>query len=211
MSKLVDLAIEVAGLGDALAARRAGESLEPHLPRLRAADLLALGAFADRVRAEEVGAEVRIYSSGDPSDDAGAAARGRAIALPPEGDGQETTGLELLRAVAIARVTGPRAVRVRVDWTRTGLELAQVALGFGADELAGFIATKRGLPIADGELAGVGKKSKRELAQIVKRRELAVCIERAGRVPLFIGAGGAVETVEGVRPEGASVNLEEAR
>jgi hypothetical protein len=90
---------------------------------------------------------------------------------------------------------------VRVDWTRAGLELAQVALGFGADELAGFIATKRGLPIADGEMSGVGKKSKRELAQIVKRRELAGCIERGGRLPVFVGSGGVVESVEGVRPE----------
>jgi hypothetical protein len=89
---------------------------------------------------------------------------------------------------------------VRVDWTRCGLELAQVALGFGADELAGFIATKRGLPIADGELSGVGKKSKRELAQVVKRKELAACVERGGRVPVFVRADGVVEAIDGAGP-----------
>jgi hypothetical protein len=192
MSRLVDRAIELAGLGSVVATRREGGSMQPYVARLDAADLLALGALADRVRAEEVGAEVRIYTS-DPGDD-----DPRLVVLPS--DGKEVTGLDLLRAVAIARVTGPRASRVRVDWARCGLELAQVALGFGADELAGFIATKRGLPIADGEMSGVGKKSKRELAQVAKRRELAACVERGNRVPVFIGPGGAVEAIEGAAP-----------
>jgi hypothetical protein len=196
MSQLVDRAIETAGLGSMLATRREGGPVQQYLARLHAADLLALGALADRVRAEEIGAEVRIYTSDPGEDDA------RLSVLPA--DGQELAGLELLRAVAIARVTGPRAARVRVDWTRCGLELAQVALGFGADELAGFIATKRGLPIADGELSGVGKKSKRELAQVVKRRELAACVERGSRVPVFIGAGGAVEAIDGGAPTGVA-------
>jgi hypothetical protein len=82
-----------------------------------------------------------------------------------------------------------------VDWSRCGLELAQVTLGFGADELVGRIASKRGLPLADGEMAGVGKKSKRELAQVVKRRELASYVERGGREPLFLRGDGGVETV----------------
>jgi hypothetical protein len=203
MSQLVDRAIDAAGLRPVLEARRAGAALEAHLPQLLAADLLALGALADRVRAEEVGATVRIYTgagapriggaTGAPlDDDAGV------VTLP--GDDSEVTGLDLLRAVAVARVTGPRAARVRVDWTRCGLELAQVALGFGADELAGFIATKRGLPIADGELSGVGKKSKRELAQVVKRKELAACVERGGRVPVFVRADGVVEAIDGAGP-----------
>jgi 2-iminoacetate synthase ThiH len=96
------------------------------------------------------------------------------------------TGLELLREVAIARITGPRGARVRVDWTRSGLELAQVALGFGANELAGFIANKRGLPMAEGEKLGVvGKKSRLEAAEIVKRKELEGFVRRAGRTPRF--------------------------
>ena len=209
MSNLVERAIDAAGLGTVLAARRAAASMDAHASRLRGADLLALGALADRVRVEEVGADVRIYmTSAPPSGDERAPAGDGSA--PPSGDGsaagvivlprddQELAGLDLLREVAVARITGPRGARVRVDWTRCGLELAQVALGFGANELVGFVATKRGLPIADGELAGVGKKSKRELAQIVKRKELAACIERGGRVPVFVRAHGAVETVEGV-------------
>lgn len=189
MSKLVERAIDAAGLGSVLAARRESASMDPYVARLRAADLLALGALADRVRVEEVGDDVRIYTGAPPDD-------GPDVIVLPRDD-QELTGLDLLREVAVARITGPRGAHVRIDWGRCGLELAQVALGFGASELAGFIATKRGLPIADGELSGVGKKSKRELAQVVKRKELAACVERGGRVAVFIRADGAVETVEG--------------
>jgi hypothetical protein len=182
MSNLVDRAIDSAGLASLLVARREGAPLEGYVARLRSADLLALGALADRVRSGEVGDDVRVYTS-EPVDDAA-----RVVVLPRED--QKLTGLELLREVAIARVTGPARARVRVDWTRCGLELAQVALGFGADELVGFIATKRGLPIADGEMLGVGKKSSWELAQVVKQRELAGFIERAGRMPVFVRPGG---------------------
>jgi hypothetical protein len=219
MSNLVERAIDAAGLGPVLAARRGAAAMDAHVSRLRGADLLVLGALADRVRAEEVGADVRIYMTGaPPSGDGGAPPSGDGSA-PPSGDagvivlpreGQDLAGLDLLREVAVARITAPRGARVRVDWARCGLELAQVALGFGADELVGFIATKRGLPIADGELAGVGKKSKRELAQIIKRKELAACIERGGRVPVFVRADGAVETVEGVEAVEGAEPLQEA-
>lgn len=195
MSKLVERAIDAAGLGPVLAARRDGGSIEGHVDRLRGADLLALGALADRVRAEDVGGDVRIYTEAPPRGDAGGPA---VVVLPREG--QELTGLDLLREVAIARITASRGVHVRIDWTRCGLELAQVALGFGADELLGFIATKRGLPIADDELVGVGKKSKRELAQVVKRKELASYVVRGGRVPVFIRADGSVDAAEGGSP-----------
>jgi 2-iminoacetate synthase ThiH len=179
MSGLVDRAVEAAGLACVLAARRAGrlESNE-HLARLRAADLLALGALADRVRADEVGDEVRIYTRPTLEDDA------QVTLLPP--DGGDVTGLELLREVAVARITLPRGARVRVDWTRCGLELAQVALGFGADELVGVLASKRGLPLAEGEVLGVGKKSRLEAAAVVKRRELEDLVRRAGRTPRFV-------------------------
>ena len=209
MSKLVERAIDAAGLGSVLSARREGGSMDGHVARLRAADLLALGALADRVRAEDVGADVRIYTDAPLRGDTDAPLRGDTDA-PPSGDtgalavvvlpreGQELTGLDLLREVAIARITASRGAHVRIDWTRCGLELAQVALGFGADELLGFIATKRGLPIADDELAGVGKKSKRELAQVVKRRELASYVERGGRVPVFIRADGSVDAADAV-------------
>jgi len=155
--------------------------------RLRGADLLALGALADRVRKEEVGDQVRIYAP-PPERSTGV------IVLPQ--DERDLTGLELLREIAVARVTGPPAARVRVDWTRCGLELAQVALGFGANELAGHIASKRGLAFADGELTGVGKRSRMQPAHVVKKRELAGFVRRSARIPVFVRADGSVEAVD---------------
>jgi hypothetical protein len=193
MSALVDRAIDGAGLAEVLASRRSGAVSEEHLARLRAADLLALGAIADRVRTEEVGPDVRIYTSGGGDVDS------RVVAFPRAGE--DLTGLELLREIAVARVTGPARARIRVDWTRCGLELAQVALGFGANELAGRIATKRGLPIAEGELAGVGKKSQLESAQVVKERELAGFVKRAGRIPVFVHPDGVEQVHDAVRPK----------
>jgi hypothetical protein len=178
VSVLIDRALEASGLAAVLAARRAGATGADHVPRLRSADLLALGALADRIRAEEAGDEVRIYLGDPPDDDE------RVVVLPSART--DATGLELLREVAIARVTGPRAARVRVDWVRCGLELAQVTLGFGANELLGRVASKRGLPLAEGALLGVGKRSSLLPAEIVKRRELAGFVERAGRLPRFV-------------------------
>jgi hypothetical protein len=200
VTTLVDRAIDASGLSAVLSARRGGDAAAldtlaafaafaaVHAAALRGADLLALGALADVVRREEVGDEVRIYVP-PPGPDAGAT---DPAAVFPRGD-EELTGLELLREVAIARVTGPRGGRVRVDWSRCGLELAQVALGFGADELAGHIASKRGVLIGEGELLGVGKKSRLELATVTKRRELAGFVRRAGRAPVFVLADGTVE------------------
>jgi hypothetical protein len=178
VSVLVDRALDAAGLTAVLLARRAGRVGEVPAARLRDADLLALGALADRIRAEEVGDEVRIYLR-EPLDDGE-----RVVVLP--GEASDVTGLELLRDVAMARVLGPRSARVRVDWARCGLELAQVALGFGADELIGRVASKRGLPLADGELLGVGKRSALQPAQVVKRNELAGFVVRAGRRPVIV-------------------------
>jgi len=185
VSALVDRAIESAGLGDLLTARRRDARLPDDLAaRLASADLLALGALADCVRQEEVGDEVRVYTGEAPVEDASA------LIVISAGEG-EPTGLDLLRRVAVARVLGPRGVSVRVDWAGCGLELAQITLGFGANELSGRIANKRGLPLAPGELAGVGKKSRRELADLVKRKELAGYVRRA-----FIDALGVAEITD---------------
>jgi hypothetical protein len=194
MSALVDRAIGAAGLSGVLAARREGAMTAADAERLRGADLLALGALADRLRCEEVGDQVRIHAPAaeDRATDA------PVIVLPPAG--RDLTGLELLREVAVARVTAPRGASLRIDWSRCGLELAQVALGFGANELVGHIASKRGLPIADGELAGVGKRSRLELAHVVKRRELAGFVRRAGRTPVFVGSDGALEPIDDAPP-----------
>jgi 2-iminoacetate synthase ThiH len=185
VSVLVDRAIDAAGLSDLAAARRSRALSSAEVGRLRAADLLALGALADRVRAEDVGAEVTIHTA-EP-----APAVAPLVVLPVEGGA--LTGLELLREVAVARISGPRGLHVRVDWAVCGLELSQVALGFGADELVGRIVNKRGLPLGEGELLGVGKKSRLELADVVKRKELAEMVRRAGRIPVFVDDGGVRE------------------
>jgi len=138
--------------------------------------------LADRIRSSEVGDEVRVYTQ----EPAGGA---RDVVTLPR-PGTEPTGLELLREVAVARITSAPGTQVRVDWSLCGLELAQVALGFGANELVGRIATKRGLPIAEGEKLGVGKKSGLLSAALVKRNELAEYVQRAGRMPRFVQEAG---------------------
>ncbi len=177
MSALVERAIGQAGLDEVARARRAGPLSGEHLARLRAADLLVLGALADRVRADEVGDEVRIFTGESAADDDGV------TVLPA--DGPAPTGLDLLRQVALARLSLPRGARIRIEWTRCGLELAQIALGFGASELAGRISDKRGLPLAEDDVLGVGKKSRLVSAEAFKRRELEGLVRRAGRTPSF--------------------------
>ena len=173
----VEQAIERAGLLEVLRARERGDldAVRESVASWRGADLLALGALADRIRREEVGDVVRfVLPSSGRADDAGVhVAKG------------ENAGLDFLRAVAIARITAEKGSNVRIDWDDAGFELAQVALGFGANELVGRIANKRGLPLAEGEVLGVGKRSRMELAELVKRRELEGFVRRAGRTPAF--------------------------
>ena len=202
MSFLVDRAIDAAGLWPVVAARRARTLGEAHLAQLRCADLLAVGALADRLRAEEVGDEVRIYTdaSGASIPGNGGADEGRLVVLP--GEGSDLTGLELLREVALARIMGLAHRNVRVNFTACGMELAQVAVGFGANELAGQIASKRGLPFADGELLGVGKRSRLVAAHLVKQSELSGFLQRAGRTPCFVQDGTSPASPErGQHPE----------
>jgi hypothetical protein len=185
MSAIVDRAIAAAGLDDVLIKRRAGDERAIDPSRLVAADLLVLGALADRVREEEVGAEVRVLPL-TRHEDVG-------VALLPAVD-QKLTGLELLRAVAVARLTGPHAGAVRVDFGQSGLEIAQVALGFGANELIGPIVSKSGAAFAPGALVGVGRRSRLELASVAKRRELEGFIRLTGREPVFVDAEGRTLT-----------------
>lgn len=144
-------AIDRAGLGDVRDARRRGDrsALEASIPRLETADLLALGALADAARTEDVGDDVRIHLRGAPTELA--VLRGK--------------GLELLRRVAIARIT--RGERVAVDFNECGFELAQIALGFGASELVGAALDKRGLLLENGlkrekEIEGLVSRCKRK-------------------------------------------------
>jgi 2-iminoacetate synthase ThiH len=187
MSALVEKAIAAAGLDAIGEARRAGdfERVRDAAGTLRTADLLALGALADRVRAEEAGDVVRVYANAPPRDGTDV------VAVAPQAD-----GLAFLREVAVARITGPRAARVRVDWTLAGIEIAQVALGFGASELVGRIANKRGLVLAEDAMATSAKKSQALPAQLVKKREIAALIRRSGRIPELIDSAGRVESIE---------------
>ncbi|HEY1957130.1 MAG TPA: hypothetical protein VGH28_16030 [Polyangiaceae bacterium] len=165
VTPLVERALLREGLLEVLEARRANTDLKSFERRLRGADLLALGALGDIVRRDEVGSAVRLHLDASPPD---------AIAA---------RGLDLLREVAIARVLGPRAASVCVDFGASGLEIAQVALGFGASELAGPIANRRGLPIADAaqkKVKGKGMVALRALA----REELFELVRRAGREAL---------------------------
>jgi hypothetical protein len=167
VTPLVERVLLREGLLEVLATRRAGSfSTSSFERRLRDADLLALGALADVVRCEELGSIVRIHLGGTHPD---------AI---------RTSGLGLLRDVAIARVTGPRGARVCIDFGATGLEIAQVALGFGASELCGPIANRRGLPIADDAQKKVKGKGMVAL-KALKQEELATLVRRAGREPVF--------------------------
>ena len=188
MSSLVVDAIARAGLADVAFARNTGdlERVRAQRDALSKADLLALGALADRVRQDEVGDVVRIFTNVKPDD-------GDDVvdmhAGGPDQTGRGAVGIEFLRAVAVARITGPRAAKVRVDWSKTGLELAQVALGFGASELVGPIASKRGLLIADDaqkKVKGEGMVS----LQSMKQREIAALVRRSGRRAVIVSARG---------------------
>jgi hypothetical protein len=163
MSTLVDdlLGAHALHLVDAARARGDYEDVWGALPLLRSADILAVGALADRIRAREIGDDVRLFVDGPP--------RAEAIVCA------SAPGLELLREVAIARITGPRGAHVRLDWNEVGLEIAMVALGFGADELTGRLRpprTKKGLPVANG-------------AQL-RRDELARLVACSQRRPVFV-------------------------
>ena len=75
------------------------------------------------------------------------------------------------------------------------MELAQVALGFGASELRGPITRKSGLPIYADEKTKVKGQGMVELSSI-KRQEIAALVTHAGRLPMFIDE----ETAHGETP-----------
>ena len=166
--RFVERAIERAGLGEVLRARRAGEDVRATIDAWKDADLLVLGAAADLVRAEEVGDSVVLHR-------------------PDEGVdvswiGPQASELDVLRAVAIARISSTRGARIGVDWTQHGLELAQVALGFGASDLRGAITRRSGLPILDDEAKKVKGQGNVPLTDI-RNAEILALVRHAGRIP----------------------------
>ena len=87
---------------------------------------------ARRPRARRGGRATRCASTRRPARPSERAGRGASRRGRGRRRGSSSSARSRSRAI-----TGPRGARVRVDWTRCGLELAQVALGFGADELVG--------------------------------------------------------------------------
>lgn len=175
MTRFVEQAIARAGLGPVIPARSRGDldAVRTLLASLGAVDLLTLGAVADAVRVAENGDVVRVHPTGDPNvhwiEVDGVSAH---LAQPRE--------LDVLRAVALARVTGEVGARIGVDWGRYGLELAQVALGFGATDLTGPVTRKSGALIHEDDLKKV-KGQGMVHATALKRREIAALIRYAGR------------------------------
>ena len=172
MSRFIEQAIERAGLADVIPARRRGDLAAVRALVERggageagAIDLLVLGALADLVRRAENGQVVRVHEVHAPS-----------VLWIDEAASE----LDLLRAVALARITGAVGGAVGVDWGRWGLELAQVALGFGATDLVGPITQKNGRLILEEELTKVKGKGMVARAAL-KRREIAALVRNAGR------------------------------
>ncbi|MDF2692729.1 MAG: hypothetical protein K0S65_1112 [Labilithrix sp.] len=189
MTRFVEQAIARAGLASVLPLRERGdvEAVRSLFSTLGEADLLALGAVADAARTAESGDVVRVHPT--PASD---------VVWIDEAANE----LALLRAVATARLTGPIGVRVGVDWGRHGLELAQVALGFGATDLTGPITRKSGVLISEDELKKV-KGQGMVAATALKRREIAALIRNAGRVCEFTDEPGGVSTVHTAEGEAA--------
>lgn len=186
MTRFVEEAIAKAGLLTVLSARRAGEleKVRATVIQWGAADLLALGAVADSVRVDDVGEVVRIHESARVASETPDGEEGTSgvtwVEAPANG-----SELDFLRAVAIARIAARKGARIGVDWSQQGMELAQVALGFGASDLRGPITRKSGLPILEGERLKLKGQGMVELRSI-KRQEIAALVTHAGRLPVFV-------------------------
>jgi hypothetical protein len=174
-SRVVDRALAEAGLHRFLARRLSGDVVEEDRRLLEAKidtlDALVVGALADRVRVADRGAVVRIHLR-RPADD---------VAPLPSFDPIEG-GIAFLRRVARARLLGaPRAI-VRIDVDDVGMQLAQVCLAYGADELVA-PHDRRSLTTADGDAFAQA---------ILRERELAALVRAAGREPRIVEIEGGV-------------------
>jgi hypothetical protein len=172
VSTFVERAIERAGLGGILEARRAHDltKVRAFLNAHPSIDILILGAIADAIREEECGKVVRVHPS--PSEDVHWM------------DRNGKSELQLLRDVAHARITSARAAHIGVDWATQGLEIQQVAMGFGVTDLTGPLTRKAGALIDADALKKV--KGQGMVAQTALRRlEIAALIQNAGRICQF--------------------------
>jgi hypothetical protein len=163
IGRLLQNALKEAGLLELGERALRGEGLElPEIAALERADLLLVAGLADALRARYRGDEVRLFAS--------TTAKREADLLRVQLDAGRTdgpTGAELLRQIALARLSTPCSQSVGVSFEQLGLELAQTALAFGADALWGDLETKRTLPLLSGKAA--------------RRQEIEGLIARAGR------------------------------
>jgi 2-iminoacetate synthase ThiH len=185
-SKLVLESVDRAGLGTVLARRERGEVPDDDavVELLASADILALGAAADLARRRECGPEARIYVPFAPPANA---------IVTVLGEREAARGTELLRAIAILRLTGPIGQSIVLDFGVLGLEIAQVGLSFGATDLAGLIGSRRGLPVVDDQ------------KKVIKRREIAGFVERAGFRPVFVTNETSAHAGDSIAPPGDHV------
>ena len=194
MSRLVQERLEQAGLLawlDLRAQQRATTDA-PWRERLASIDLLTLGAAADLGRRRECGDETRVYVPFPP-------VPGENLVLV--GPSEPARGSQLLRKIAVLRLTGPVGLRIVVDFGVVGLEIAQVSLSFGATDLAGPIASRRGLPLAEVD----------EARKLFKRAEIAGYVERAGFRPVFVATdapAGSGDSSAVAAPAAARIHVE---
>jgi hypothetical protein len=168
MGRVFVRAIEAAGLVDYRQRALSGQGLSASdTEHLRGADLLLVAGLADEVRAEFRGEDVRILSSASSA----AQAEPKLVVFDVCACESGLTGAEVLRELALLRLTTPADTAVAVSFEALGLELAQTALLFGADVLLGDLGSARTLPLLDGPIA--------------RRRELEGLVARSGRRARF--------------------------
>jgi aminodeoxyfutalosine synthase len=98
--------------------------------------------------------------------------------IPTPGD--EPLGLDSLRVVALCRLRGS-VPHVVLDFARLGHRLAQMCLGFGADELFGPIVAERALRLGDNANNPA-----------LTRKEAATLVRGAGLAPFERVSGGEI-------------------
>ncbi len=96
----------------------------------------------------------------------------------------EPGGLDTLRLMALCRLELPEQTRVVADFDRLGHRLAQMSLGFGADELFGPILPERALRL------GANAHS-----TVMTRKEAATLLRGAGLSPCERLSDGRLEEV----------------
>jgi aminodeoxyfutalosine synthase len=85
----------------------------------------------------------------------------------------EPTDADCLKTLAVGRLLFDNVGHVKAYWPMLGVQLAQLSLGFGVDDLDGTVREERIYHMA-------GAKTPQELS----REELVALIRRAGRIPV---------------------------